>query len=29
MGEVLIRNLIVKKGFAALKDATDENKYIE
>ena len=29
MGEVLIRNLMVKKGFAALKDVNDENNYIE
>jgi hypothetical protein len=29
MGEVLIRNLMVKKGYASLKDANDENKYIE
>ena len=29
MGEVLIRNLMVKKGFATLKDVNDENNYIE
>jgi hypothetical protein len=29
MGEVLIKNLMVKKGNAALKNVNDDNKNIE